>query len=99
MSTSDEATPDPNDMTFEEASASLESIIETIEQGRVGLEESIRLFERGMRLKKRCQAVLDQAQLEVERISAEALMADDAAADGASTGSEETAPDKGSRTP
>ena len=51
----------PASLSFEQAAAELESIIERIESGEIGLEESLAQRKRGEVLLKRCRAVLDQA--------------------------------------
>lgn len=56
-------------MTFEQAMAALETIVRRLESGEVPLEESIRAYEHGMRLKRRCERTLADAQLRVERIA------------------------------
>src|SRR4030066_296501 len=47
--------------TFEEALKSLENVVAKLESGETNLEESIRLFEEGMRLSALCQKRLDDA--------------------------------------
>lgn len=56
------------DMTYEEAVAELEAINERIEQGSIGLEESLEEYRRGMELAKRCNAILETAEQEVKKI-------------------------------
>ena len=46
----------------------LETIVAQLERGDVPLEESIAIYERGEALKKRCEALLAQAEERVERI-------------------------------
>lgn len=65
--------PAPSNLGFEAALAELETIIDRIEQGEVGLEESIQQYRRGAALVGRCRSILDSAEQEVERISAEEL--------------------------
>ena len=48
--------------TFESAQQELESLIEKIEGGEVGLEESMLAYERGLALLNHCKAILDQAE-------------------------------------
>ena len=55
-------------MSFEVALKELESIVTKLERGDVPLEESIAIYERGEALKKRCEALLGQAEERVERI-------------------------------
>ena len=47
---------------FEDALEELESIVERMEDGEPSLEESLKLFERGMGLTRRCQKALDDAE-------------------------------------
>ena len=47
---------------FEEALEELEAIVERMEDGEPSLEESLKLFERGMDLTRRCQKALDDAE-------------------------------------
>ena len=58
-------------MSFEQAVEELESIIERIEQGQIGLEESLAQRRRGDALIKRCRSVLDAAEQELAQITAE----------------------------
>ena len=54
--------------SFEEALAELEAIAERIEQGKVGLEESIAQYEQGMSLVKYCRDVLAKAELRIQKL-------------------------------
>ena len=56
---------------FEEALEELEAIVERMEDGEPSLEESLKLFERGMDLTRRCQKALDDAEQRI-RILADA---------------------------
>ncbi len=58
------------EMTFEEALAALQQIVDNLERGEVPLEQSIALYERGEGLKKHCEAKLGEAELKVEKIVA-----------------------------
>ena len=57
--------------TFEEAVAQVESIIEQIESGEMGLEDQIEQYAKGAELLKRCRDVLDRCEQRVEEISSE----------------------------
>ena len=57
-------------MSFEEALAALEDVVNRLEGGQVPLEQSIALYERGDALKKHCEAKLGEAELKVEKITA-----------------------------
>jgi exodeoxyribonuclease VII small subunit len=55
-------------MEFEQALTELQTIVKSLERGDVKLEEAIRLYERGVLLKKHCESKLRQAQLKIEQI-------------------------------
>lgn len=55
-------------MPFEAALAELERIVTDLERGEVPLEQSVAMYERGERLKARCEALLRQAEERVEKI-------------------------------
>ena len=57
-------------MTFEEQMAALEEVVERLEHGELPLEESIRLFEEGMRLTAACRKELDAAEGRLQVLSA-----------------------------
>jgi exodeoxyribonuclease VII small subunit len=52
--------------TFEESFGELSSIVERLQQGELPLEETITLFEQGMRLSFECERFLDEAGRRVE---------------------------------
>lgn len=54
--------------SFEEALVELERIVQEVEQGKIGLEESIARYEEGMTLIKHCRNVLDVAEKKIETI-------------------------------
>lgn len=68
---------DPAAMSFEQAVAELESIIDRIEQGDMGLEESLAARRRGEALVRRCRSVLEHAEQEITRLDADADEAGD----------------------
>jgi len=53
---------------FEAALAELEQIVGKLERGELKLEESLRLFERGVELTKACRKSLDGAELKVKQL-------------------------------
>ena len=55
-------------LTFEESLKQLEEITKKLEGGNISLEESVKLFEQGTRLKAHCETLLKDAQLKVEKI-------------------------------
>lgn len=64
-----EANPDIATLPFEAALAELEQIVDQLEKGAVALDESIRLYERGEALKKRCDELLKNAEMRIEKIT------------------------------
>lgn len=56
----------PSKLNFEEALASLEDLVEAMEDGNLSLEESLKAFEQGIRLTRECQAALEQAEQKVQ---------------------------------
>lgn len=56
------------EMKFEEALKRLEDIVEKLESGSLELEESIQLFEQGVKLSLYCQQQLKQAEGRVQRL-------------------------------
>jgi exodeoxyribonuclease VII small subunit len=63
---------DINSLTFERAIEELESIVKRLEEGKVPLEESVAIYERGEALKRRCDELLRQAEARVEKITLDA---------------------------
>jgi exodeoxyribonuclease VII small subunit len=63
---------DVKKMAFERAIEELESIVKRLEEGKVPLEESVALYERGESLKKRCEELLRHAEARVEKITLDA---------------------------
>jgi len=59
-------------MPFERAIEELESIVKRLEDGKVPLEESVAIYERGEALKARCEALLRAAEARVEKITLDA---------------------------
>ncbi|MFW6172265.1 MAG: exodeoxyribonuclease VII small subunit [Elusimicrobiota bacterium] len=55
-----------NDLNFEQAFKELEKITSKLSQGNLSLEESIKLFERGMKLKDFCAKRLNQARNKIK---------------------------------
>jgi len=48
-------------LTFEQALAGLTELVERLESGELPLEESVAAFEQGVKLSRRCESLLDQA--------------------------------------
>lgn len=51
---------------FEDALARLETIVGQLEKGDLPLEESLKIFEEGVRLSKNCLKMLEEAERKVE---------------------------------
>ena len=61
------------ELTYEEAFAELETIVNTLEGEQNPLEEAMSLFERGQALVKRCSELLEGAELKVRELSGDQL--------------------------
>jgi exodeoxyribonuclease VII small subunit len=60
---------DIKSLSFEKALAALEEIVAKLESGRVDLEESIKIYERGEALRKHCETKLAEAEARIEKIT------------------------------
>lgn len=67
-----DANGDVASLPFEKALSELESIVQKLEGGNVPLEDSIKIYERGEALKKRCEALLKDAEARVDKITLDA---------------------------
>lgn len=66
--------PKPVDqLSYEAAFNELQSIIEALEGDHSSLDEATSLYERGQALVKRCQELLDKAELRVRQLSGSEL--------------------------
>lgn len=74
----DDAFPDPSTLTYEQARDELIETVKILELGQMSLDESLKYWERGEALAKRCEVLLDGAQQRVEA----ALGSTENAADG-----------------
>jgi exodeoxyribonuclease VII small subunit len=70
-------------LPFEKALERLEGIVEKLESGSVALSDSVKLFEEGITLRKRCLTLLKEAEAKVKFLTAST----------SGTVSEEDAPD------
>ncbi|TFL18037.1 exodeoxyribonuclease VII small subunit [Jannaschia formosa] len=59
-------------LSFEEAIAELEQVVNRLDSGDVPLDESIKLYERGAELKAHCEAKLNEADAKVRQITLDA---------------------------
>ncbi|OUU76061.1 MAG: exodeoxyribonuclease VII small subunit [Methylococcaceae bacterium TMED69] len=53
---------------FEVSLTKLEKIVEQLETEELGLEESLRLFEEGIKVSKKCEESLKSAELKVKKL-------------------------------
>ena len=58
--------------TFEENMQRLEQIVRAMERGDVALDESLKLFREGTQLVEYCGKLLDEAELQVKKITVSA---------------------------
>ena len=68
----DKNNADVKALPFERAIEELEKIVKELEGGKVPLEQSVAMYERGEVLKARCEELLKQAEARVEKITLDA---------------------------
>ena len=54
---------------FEQTLSDLEALVEKMESGNMGLAESLAAFEEGVRLTRKCQDALQQAELRIQMLT------------------------------
>lgn len=59
---------------FEKSMLDLETIVNQLETGDLSLEESLKQFEKGINLARKCQEVLTQAEQKIEMLTAKHAM-------------------------
>ena len=59
------------DNNFETNLKKLEVIVDKLESGAIGLEESVELYEEGMRIKKICDKKLKDIEMQIKKIKIE----------------------------
>ena len=60
-----------DDLSLEGSLAELERIVRALEEGDLTLEESLKAFERGVSLVRRCNSLLDGAEQRIEILTGE----------------------------
>ncbi|WP_103664226.1 exodeoxyribonuclease VII small subunit [Gracilimonas amylolytica] len=55
--------------SFEEALKKLESIVEELENEEITLEDSVKLYEEGVKMSRFCTEILEQAELRIEQVN------------------------------
>ena len=66
-------TSETSALTYEQAMTELEGIVEALEGEQNPLEDSMKLFERGQVLVTYCGALLESAQLKVQKLVGETV--------------------------
>lgn len=56
------------EMSYEQAFAELEEVVESLEAGDLPLERALEQFQRGQALAARCSQLLEEAELKLKRI-------------------------------
>ena len=60
-----------NQPSFEQAIEQLEGIIDRVESGEIGLEESLKAYEDGAKLIKRCRQILSRVETRITELVAD----------------------------
>ncbi len=55
-------------LSFEDALTKLEAIVRDVEEGKIGLEDSIRRYEEGVKLLRRCRSILAEAEMKIQKL-------------------------------
>ncbi|MCZ6657832.1 MAG: exodeoxyribonuclease VII small subunit [Gammaproteobacteria bacterium] len=63
-------------MDFESTLEQLEQLVQQMESGELGLEASLKAFERGVKLTRQCQTALKNAELKVQALTADDKLED-----------------------
>ena len=58
-----------SDIKFEDALQRLERIVDQLEAGNLALEESLKVFEEGVGLARRCAKYLEEAEKRIELLT------------------------------
>lgn len=53
------------EQTYEESMKELEQLVKDLESGDLSLDESIKKFEKGMKLSKHCSSLLEDAEKKI----------------------------------
>lgn len=55
--------------SFEQTMAELEEVVTVLEAGQIELDQALLMFEKGIKLSKACQRILDHAEQKVTRLT------------------------------
>lgn len=64
------------ELSYEQATEELETIVAALEEGDKTLEEALALFERGQALYARCMDLLEKAELKVQQLTEDGELED-----------------------
>ena len=62
-----DAIPDPSSLSYEQERDELVETVKILELGQMSLDESLKYWERGEALAKRCEVLLDGAEKRIEQ--------------------------------
>ncbi|VEB35347.1 exodeoxyribonuclease VII small subunit [Legionella cherrii] len=68
-------------MHFEQSIMELEEIVRQLEKGELSLEDSLKQFEKGISLARRCQDVLQKAEQKIEILTSAERSSDEQLSD------------------
>ena len=71
-----DAEKNTDELSFEETLEELENLVQRMESGELGLEDSLKAFERGIKLTRACQDALKDAELKVQTLTESGELAD-----------------------
>jgi exodeoxyribonuclease VII small subunit len=60
-------TSDPK--RFESSMSELEQIVSRLEKGELSLDDAMQAFEKGVKLTRQCQQILDDAELKIQQLN------------------------------
>ena len=64
---------DGKELNFEDSMQRLEDIVRKLEDEDIPLEESINLYEEGVKIGKKCRNILDEADKRIKKLSKSSL--------------------------
>jgi len=69
LDTNNEEKDKINDMSYEEAFYRMQEVLERLENGNVKLDESLKLYEEGIKLYRYCNRILGEAELKITKFN------------------------------
>jgi len=61
--------PEKERLSFEEALKKLQNIVSQLEDESISLEDSVNLYEEGIKLSKYCTETLEKAELKIKKVT------------------------------